>query len=69
MNDETLQRTAEIVIAFLSYNAVASSDLPKVIQSVHSALNGAADPIAPPDEPAPPISQRFPSAYRSPQIT
>ena len=60
MNDETLQRTAEIVIAFLSYNAVASSDLPKVIQSVHSALNGAADPIAPPGEPVPPDKPAVP---------
>ncbi len=51
MNDETLPQTAEIVKAFLSHNAVASSDLPKVIQSVHSALTEAADPSAPPDEP------------------
>ena len=55
-----LQQTAEIVMAFLSHNAVASSDLPKVIQSVHSALNGAADTTAPPDGPAPPAKPAVP---------
>ena len=60
MNDESLQQTAEIVKAFLSHNAVASSDLPKVIQSVHRALTGAADPGGQPAESAYPTKPAVP---------
>lgn len=51
--------TADIVVAHLSNNKVANSDIPQLISSVHAALQSINEPAAPepeaPKEPAVPI--------------
>jgi predicted transcriptional regulator len=44
--------TAEIVAAFVSHNAIAASDLGKLIADVYSAVNGTTQPAQPTPEPA-----------------
>jgi predicted transcriptional regulator len=36
---------AEIVMAFISYNSLPTSELPALIQSVHAAMKGSAGPL------------------------
>lgn len=55
MQETLVTLTADIVAAHVSNNSVAISDLPLIIQNVHSALAGlgaAAAPSEPPQEPA-----------------
>ncbi|MPT47277.1 MAG: transcriptional regulator [Sphingobium sp.] len=54
-NEMLITLTSDIVAAHVSNNSVAVSDLPQLIQNVHSALAGLGAPIAPletPQEPA-----------------
>jgi predicted transcriptional regulator len=55
---EYTELTADIVSAFVTNNAVAIGDLPKVIETVHAALislgNAKAEPRA--EKPVPPVS-------------
>ncbi len=48
MNDKNITIAAEIVAAYLSHNSVATSDLPRIIGDVHSALQRLATGAAPP---------------------
>jgi predicted transcriptional regulator len=51
--------TSDIVAAHVSNNSVAVSDLPVLIQNVHSALAGlSATPVAPEIKPEPAVSVR-----------
>jgi predicted transcriptional regulator len=54
--DNLIELTAEIVSAYVSANSVASSDLPSLINQVHSALHrtatGAVEPAQEPLKPA-----------------
>ncbi|WP_184099166.1 MucR family transcriptional regulator [Sphingopyxis panaciterrulae] len=55
MNETLVTLTADIVAAHVSHNNVTVSDLPMLIQNVHSALAGLdkdAEPEAPKQEPA-----------------
>jgi predicted transcriptional regulator len=53
--------TAEIVSAYVSNNTVASSDIPSLINQVHSALlrvsSGQGEPAAEPSKPAVPVKR------------
>lgn len=54
-NEMLITLTSDIVAAHVSNNSVAVSDLPQLIQNVHSALAGLGAPSAPveaPQEPA-----------------
>jgi predicted transcriptional regulator len=57
-NSDLVELTAEIVSAFVANNAVAISDLSKVIASVHGALTSLDAPTAEaaPERPVPPVS-------------
>lgn len=51
--------TADIVSAHVSNNSVSVSDLPALIQNVHSALNGLGQPVQAPEvKPEPAVSIR-----------
>ena len=51
--DATLiELTSEIVSAYVSHNAISSSDLSKLIAEVYSAVNGTTQPAQPVPEPA-----------------
>ena len=57
-DQNTLEKTTEIVAAFVSKNPMATADLPALIQAVHRALTGistAAPEPEPRKEPAVPI--------------
>jgi len=53
---DTLALTGEIVSAFVAYNSLRSTELPALIQAVHTELtkiaSGAAAAAAPPPKPA-----------------
>jgi len=57
-----IQVAAEIVVAFVSYNALPIGELPKLIESIYTAICGAAglgaSAATPGDEPAPAVSVR-----------
>ncbi|VXC83986.1 Transcriptional regulatory protein MucR [Sphingomonas sp. AX6] len=49
MAETLITLTADIVAAHVSNNSVAVSDLPLIIQNVHSALTGLGTPVAEPE--------------------
>lgn len=53
-NEMLITLTSDIVAAHVSNNSVAVSDLPLLIQNVHSALAGLDTPSAPPEAPQEP---------------
>jgi predicted transcriptional regulator len=57
-SSDFIELTAEIVAAFVANNAVAISDLSKIITSVHGALSALDAPAAQaaPERPVPPVS-------------
>lgn len=65
--DELVQLTAEIVSAYVTNNKVSPSDLGKLIEDVHAALQrapeGPAQPEAEPREPAVPIKRSVTPDY------
>ena len=70
MNDtiETLdavERTAEIVAAYVSTNTVAPADLGNLIRDVHLALSGLGNPVVAPEPlvPAVPVKKSVTSDY------
>ena len=46
-----IELTADIVSAYVGNNTVATSDLPSLIRSIHSALGGVGTPVVAPAEP------------------
>jgi predicted transcriptional regulator len=58
---EVIEMTADIVSAYVGNNAVATSDLPLLIQAVHRALSGVSSQAevveAAPKEPAVPVKR------------
>ncbi len=64
---ELIEMTTEIVSAYVGKNAVTTSDLPMLIQSVHRALatiNQAPEPVeAAPRDPAVPIKKSITADY------
>jgi predicted transcriptional regulator len=58
MTETLITLTADIVSAHVSNNSVAVSDLPLLIQSVHSALSELEENSAPEEKPEPAVSIR-----------
>ena len=59
-NSALIEMTADVVAAYVSANSVTATELPGLIRSVHAALGGvsvAAEPEAPPKEPAVPVKK------------
>jgi predicted transcriptional regulator len=70
MNDtneklDAVERTAEIVAAYVSNNTVAASDLGNLIRDVHMALSGLGNPVAAPEPlvPAVPVKKSVTNDY------
>lgn len=51
---DTIELTAAIVTAYVQNNSIDAADLPKVIGSVHAALQGVGKPVV---EPAPEVAK------------
>jgi len=49
---ELLRMTADVVVAYVSANALPSAQLPDVIRMVHGSLSGLQNPPAPAETPA-----------------
>ena len=62
-----IELAADIVSAFVSKNALATAELPTLINDVHLALvkvgNGAAEPAAEPQKPAVPVRRSITPDY------
>ena len=52
---QLLELTSEIVASHVAHNAVASTDLPQMITTVHAKLLALSQPADPPQEPAVPV--------------
>ena len=66
LQENLVSLTADIVAAHVSNNSVAVSDLPELIQNVHGALstlNGPAEPVVVPAEPAVPVRSSIKPDY------
>jgi predicted transcriptional regulator len=69
MDDQSdlIEMTAGIVSAYVGNNTVTTADLPALIKQVHGALaavgSPAAEPVAPPKEPAVPLKKSITPDY------
>ena len=54
---QLLELTSEIVASHVAHNAVATVDLPHMIETVHAKLASLGQPAAPPQEPAVPVKR------------
>ena len=61
--DVPLEFISKIVIAYVSNNIIPTSELPGLINSVHSALNGTEQRLVQPREPAVPVSRSVKPDY------
>lgn len=56
--DAEIERTVDVVSAYVANNVVPSSELPNLIATVHAALTGLAFSAAPVEKPTPAISKK-----------